>query len=152
MMAAQPGDPMDLLPGLNLFQEEFARQYYPVFEQIKTAVLLTSGAMLLLDQEQMSGREYRERIESARLELSKALRRWSSFIPHNSLRQEYTAVRAALDDLERSYRYMSTVTPLTRRELETQVAGLLDAFRRLREISLSFWRLELVGETHPHHH
>jgi hypothetical protein len=139
---------MTLLPGLSEEQKIFAHAYYSLFDDVKSAVLMIAGIILLLRDDHQKTTNFQNNLETISEKFAGSVKKWAKFKPGFGSQQDYTAITrvlekiaSAIEDLDRSG------TMLSDTKIAFLTSTLIDAYQQLRKIALTYWRLELVAES-----
>jgi hypothetical protein len=135
---------MDLLPGLSAEQKLFAVAFFPVFEKLKTAILLLSGAALMEQSNPGYFDKAQDVKEKAKRELEKAMEEWQTFgatltdiVCQTTYDRVFYSIRQVIKFIECDY--------VNKRQWEFYADKLSRLYREMRQLALEHWRLELIG-------
>ena len=144
---------IELLPNLSAGQIEFAEFFFPVFERLKTAILLISGLLLLREGWMPGTGENHFTFERTREELSAAQFAWQNFSVPPYMDADYQSVCFAIDEISRINKEIANEPCLGNNPDAASLATHISIqYQLLRQIALRLWRLELVAESAAHRH
>ncbi len=144
---------MEYLPGLAPDQKEFADTLYPIFDDLKSSVLMIAGIVLLLEEDRALSSDLLASIEKISAEFNLNIRLWESYEPSQNLKKHYGLVQDAFMMIAETIEALLQSAPIVSEKLVgSMTTDLLAAYQQLRTIALDYWRLELVAESgHLHH-
>ena len=139
---------MENLPGLSKQEKAFACAFYPVFDNIKSIVLMVAGIVLLLGDDQKRTIDFEDNLAAMDQDLNGVIDSWAKFRPAADLRQDYATVERVLEEIATAINEIKQDFKMLSNESTAILANtLFTAYQDLRTVSLNYWRLELVPES-----
>lgn len=144
---------MEYLPGLTSAQKAFADHYYPVFDEIKSSVLMAAGIVLLLEDGQALSQDFETNINTISADIEQSARTWQAYAAPAELAGDHAVVAQAIENISASIKAVTQSLPYLENELIAKMStDLLEDYQDLRAVALDYWRLELVAESAGHFH
>jgi len=139
---------VEYLPGLSKQEKAFACAFYPVFDNVKSIVLMVAGIVLLLGDDQKNTIDFNDNLAAMDQDLNGVIDSWAKFWSAADLRQDYATVARVLEEIATAINEIKQGFTLLSNESAALLANtLFTSYQDLRTVSLHYWRLELVAES-----
>jgi hypothetical protein len=144
---------MDYLPGLTAEQKVFADHFYPVFDDLKSSVLMAAGIILLLEDDQALTDDFYTNLKQISADVDRSAQTWQDYIAPVDLTEDFDVVAGAIQKIAAGIQEVMQLYPqLGKPSIAKMSTDLLEAYQDLRTVALDYWRLELVAESAGHFH